>query len=158
VQVRRYELPRHHRPGARRVYHSRASDPRTDTLPRTAPGADEPPNASGIRITPNADGSYTVVIIGIRQDIEINLSIADSKSGPTGSESVADGLNIYTTPGAIVVTNSRPDAATLYVYSLAGTLVRLTTVPPGTTRLSVPTGIYIVTDGAAFHCKTAVTR
>jgi hypothetical protein len=116
------------------------------------------PNASGIRITPNADGSYTVVIIGIRQDIEIDLAVADSKSGPTGSESVADGLNIYTAPGAIVVTNSRPDAATVYVYSLAGTLVRLTTVVPGTTRLAVPRGVYIVTDGGVFQRKAAVFR
>jgi hypothetical protein len=37
-------------------------------------------------------------------------------------------------------------------------LVRLTTVPPGTTRLSVAPGIYIVTDGGAFRRKTAVTR
>jgi hypothetical protein len=116
------------------------------------------PNASGIRITPDADGSYTVVIIGIRQDIEIDLAVADSKSGPTDNASVTAGLSISTAPGAIVVTNSRPDAATLYVYSLTGTLVRLTTVPPGTTRLSVPPGIYVVTDGGSFRRKTVVTR
>jgi hypothetical protein len=116
------------------------------------------PNASGIRITPNADDSYTVVIIGIRQDIEITLAVAGSKSDPTNNESVAAGLNIYTAPGAIIVTNSRPDAALVRVYSLAGTLVRLTTVPPGTTRLAVPSGIYIVTDGGAFRRKTAVFR
>ncbi|MDR1115836.1 MAG: T9SS type A sorting domain-containing protein, partial [Tannerella sp.] len=116
------------------------------------------PNASGIRITPNENGSYTVVIIGIRQDIEITLAVAGSKSDPTDNESVAAGLEVYTAPGAIVIANSRPDAATLRVYTLAGTLVRLTTVPPGTTRLSVPAGIYIVTDGGAFHRKTVVLR
>jgi hypothetical protein len=117
------------------------------------------PNASGIRITPNADGNYTVVIIGIRQDIEIDLAVADSKSGPTANASgAAGGLNIYTVPGAIVVTNSRPDAVAVYVYSLAGTLVRLTAVPPGTTRLAVPTGVYVVTDGGVFRRKAAVFR
>jgi hypothetical protein len=117
------------------------------------------PNASGIRITPNADGSYTVVIIGIRQDIEIILAVADSKSDPTDNESVGDaGLEVYTAPGAIVVANSRSEAATLRVYNLAGTLVRLATVLPGTTRLAVSPGIYIVTDGGAFRRKTAVLR
>jgi hypothetical protein len=117
------------------------------------------PNASGIRITPNENGSYTVVIIGIRQDIEITLAVAGSKSDPTDNASVAAaGLKVYTAPSAIVIANSRPDAPTLRIYSLAGTLVRLTTVPPGTARLAVPSGIYIVTDGGAFHRKTAVLR
>jgi hypothetical protein len=131
-----------------------------DTPPQVQTNRPTPdrPNASGIQITPNADGSYTVVIIGIRQDIEITLAVAGSKSDPTDNESVGAGLNIYTAPGAIVVTNSRPDAAILYVYSLAGTLVRLATVPPGTARLAVSAGIYIVTDGGAFRRKTAVFR
>ncbi|MDR1115890.1 MAG: MBG domain-containing protein, partial [Tannerella sp.] len=117
------------------------------------------PNASGIRITPNADGSYTVVIIGIRQDIEITLAVADSKSDPTDSESVAAaGLEVYSAPGAIVVANRRPDVATVRVYNLAGTLVRLTTVPPGTAHLAVSAGIYIVTDGVTFRRKTVVLR
>ncbi|MDR1223484.1 MAG: MBG domain-containing protein [Tannerella sp.] len=124
---------------------------------RTTPNR---PNASGIRLTPHADGSYTVVIIGIRQNINVTLAVAgDSKSGPTGNGAPAgDALNVYTAPGAIVVANSRPVAAALYVYSLAGTLVRLAKVAPGTARLSVPPGIYIVTDGGAFRRKTVVTR
>jgi hypothetical protein len=115
------------------------------------------PNASGIRITPNEDGSYTVVIIGIRQDIEIDLSVAGSKSDPTDNASVSAGLKVYTAPGVLIVANSRHDAATLRVYNLAGTLVRLTTVPPGTVRLAVPMGVYIVTDGGVFRRKAAVT-
>ncbi|MDR1335688.1 MAG: YDG domain-containing protein, partial [Tannerella sp.] len=124
---------------------------------RPTPGR---PNASGIRITPNADGSYTVVIIGIRQDIEIDLAVADSKSGPTDNASVADAgaLKVYTAPGALVIANSRPGAATVYVYNLAGTLVRLTTVQPGTTRLAVPKGVYAVSDGGVFRQKVAVFR
>jgi hypothetical protein len=115
------------------------------------------PNAFGIRITPNADSSYTVVIISIRQDIKITFAVANSKSDPMNNESVAAGdLEVYAAPDAIVVANARPDAATLRVYNLAGTLVRLTAVPPGTVRLSAPPGIYIVTDGGVFHRKTAV--
>ncbi|MDR1225005.1 MAG: MBG domain-containing protein [Tannerella sp.] len=136
--------------------------PSTDGTPpqvQTNRRTPERPNASGIRITPNADGSYTVVILAIRQNIDVTLATAaDSKSGPTANEAVAAGLTLSTAPGAIVVANSRPAPATLYVYSLAGTLVRLTTVALGTTRLSVPPGIYIVTDGSTFHRKTAVTR
>jgi hypothetical protein len=121
---------------------------------RTTPNR---PNASGIRITPNADGNYTVVIIGVRQNIDITLATAgDSKSGPTGND--ADGLKVYAAPGAIIVANSRPGAATLYVYNLVSTLVRLAKVPSGTVRLPVLPGIYIVTDGGAFQRKTVVLR
>jgi hypothetical protein len=116
--------------------------------------AGAPDGSSGIRITANADGSYTVVILGIRENIEITLST------PTDNASVADAaLTLSTAPGTLVITNSRPDAATLRVYTPAGVLVRLTTVPPGTTtRLSVPSGIYIVSDGGAFRRKAAVAR
>jgi hypothetical protein len=102
----------------------------------------------------NADGSYTAVILDIRQNIEITLSIA------TDNDHVAADVALkgYSAPGAIVVTDSRSDAATLRVYTVAGMLVRLTTVPPGTTRLSISPGIYIVTDGGAFCRKVAVTR
>jgi hypothetical protein len=115
--------------------------------------AGAPDGSSGIRMTANADGSYTVVILGIRENIEITLST------PTDNASVADdALTLSTAPGTLVITNSRPDAATLRVYTPAGVLVRLTTVPPGTTRLSVPPGIYIVSDGGAFRRKAAVVR
>jgi hypothetical protein len=107
--------------------------------------ANAPDGSTGIRIMPNADGSYTVVILGIRQNIEITLSTA-TDNVPVAADAA---LKVYTVPGAIVVTNSRPDAATVHVYNLAGIFVRQTTVPPG---------IYIVTDGGAFRCKTAVTR
>jgi predicted outer membrane repeat protein len=105
-------------------------------------------------ITPDADGlNYTVVIFAVNQNIEITLDT------PTGNASVAaDALTLGTVPGALVVTNSRSDAVTLQVYTPAGTPVRLTTVPPGTTRLTVPPGIYIVTDGGAFRRKTAVVQ
>jgi hypothetical protein len=115
-----------------------------------APATD---GSTGIRITPNADGSYTVVVLAVRQDIEITLSTA------TDNASVADGaLEVFTAPGALVIANSRPDAATVYVYNLAGTLVRLMTVPPGTTRLPVMPGIYVVTDGAATRRTAALIR
>jgi hypothetical protein len=72
---------------------------------------------------------------------------------------VADGaLTVGTAPGVLVVANGRPAPVTLRVYSLAGVLVRQTTVPPGTTRLAVATGIYVVTDGGTFYQKRVVTR
>jgi hypothetical protein len=107
-----------------------------------------------IIITPESDGlSYTVVILAINEDIEISLDT------PTGNASVVAGtLTLGTAPGALVITNTRADAATLRVYTPAGAPVRLTTVPPGTTHLTVPPGIYIVTDGGAFRRKIAVVQ
>jgi hypothetical protein len=112
-----------------------------------------PDGSSDFRITSDADGSYTVVVFAVNQDIEITLST------PTDNAPVAAGdLTLGTAPGTLVIANSRPDAATLRVYTPAGTLVRLTTVPPGTTRLSVPPGIYIVSVGGAFRRTAAVAR
>jgi hypothetical protein len=115
------------------------------------PGTD---GSADFLITPESDGlSYTVVIFAVNQDIEITLDT------PVDNVSVAtDALTLGTVPGALVITNTRADAATLRVYTPAGTPVRLTTVPPGTTRLTVPPGIYIVTDGGAFRRKAAVAQ
>jgi hypothetical protein len=123
------------------------------TLPQVQTNRTNVPAGSDLQITPNADGSYTVVILDILQHIKITLST------PMDNASVAAAdLEVYAAPGAIAVANSRSDAATLHVYSLAGMLVRQTTVPPGTTRIAVPPGIYIVTDGGAFRRKAAVVR
>jgi hypothetical protein len=115
--------------------------------------AGAPDGSTGIRMTANADGSYTVAILAIRQSIEITFS--------TSTDNVpvaADALTLGAAPGALVIANSRPDATAVYVYNLAGTLVRRMTVAPGTTRLSVPPGTYIVTDGGAFRRKAVVAR
>jgi hypothetical protein len=88
---------------------------------------------------PNVDGSYTVVILGISQNIDIALSIA-TDNDPVVSAS----LEAYAVPGAIVIANSRLAAATLYVCSSDDALVLLTTVPPD---------IYIVLGGSTFHRK-----
>ncbi|MDR1335976.1 MAG: MBG domain-containing protein [Tannerella sp.] len=123
------------------------------TLPRIRTNRANVPAGSDLRITPNSDGSYTVIIIDILQHIDLTLS------APTDNESVADAsLELYAAPGAIVVANSRPDAATLHVYSLTGALIRLTNVPPGTTRIPVTPGVYMVTDGSSFRRKTVVIR
>ncbi|MDR1330564.1 MAG: hypothetical protein LBK07_00480, partial [Tannerella sp.] len=151
-------------PPASTYYISSGSDFTFTLTPDVPPPAGTPPqvqtnragvpdSSTGIRMTANADGSYTVIIAGIRQDIDVILSI------PADNAHVADGaLTVGTAPGVRGVANGRPAPVSLHVYNLAGTLIRRTAVPPGTTRLSVATGIYVVTDGDAFRRKMVVTR
>jgi hypothetical protein len=71
---------------------------------------------------------------------------------------VSAALTVYAVPGAIAVENTRSEAVVLRVYTLTGALVRRLTAAPGTTRLTVAPGVYIVTadDGSARR-KTIVS-
>jgi hypothetical protein len=110
------------------------------------------PDADGLRITPNADGSYTVVIRSIRQDLEVAFSAA---TGADALEQTA--LTVYAVPGAIAVGNARSEAVDLRIYTLAGTLVRRLTAAPGTTRLTAAPGVYIVVTGDGRRQKTFIS-
>jgi hypothetical protein len=122
----------------------------TFTFVLTPTSPDSPPptvkvgqmDGSQVTMTPNGDGSYTVLIHVIRQNIKISLSTG-LDSG-TGNETAA-ALRVYAEPGAIVVENSLSEDAVIRVYALTGTLVHHVTAAPGLTRLNVAPGVYIVT-------------
>jgi parallel beta-helix repeat protein len=109
------------------------------------------PESDGLRITPNGDGSYTVVIRSIRQNIDVSLSAGTDSESATGSEASAAALTVTAVPGAIAVGNARSEAVVLRVYTLTGALVHRITAAPGATRLTVAPGVYIVVtaDGLA---------
>jgi hypothetical protein len=95
--------------------------------------------------TPNADGSYTVRIRAVRQDITVAITFPGASTDADVVEQTA--LTVYAVPGAIAVENARSEAVVLRVYTLAGTLVRRLTAAPGTTRLTAAPGVYIVVTG-----------
>jgi hypothetical protein len=94
-------------------------------------------------VTRNEDGSYTVVVYAVRQNITISVASA------VGNERVAaPGLTVYTLPGAVAIANSSPEAATVRIYTFSGLIVRNATADPGTTtHLRLDPGFYVVAAG-----------
>ncbi|MDR1335951.1 MAG: hypothetical protein LBK22_03870 [Tannerella sp.] len=110
----------------------------------------------GAICTPNADGSYTVRIPAVRQDLTVAITFPGASTGTDVVEQTA--LTVYAVPGAIAVGNARSEAVVLRVYTLTGALVRRLTAAPGTTRLTVAPGVYIVTaDDGSTRWKTTVS-
>jgi hypothetical protein len=127
-------------------------EPSVTTDRASVDGVDADP---GVICTPNADGSYTVRIPAVRQDLTVAIAFPGAS---TGSEAVAAALTVYAVPGAIAVENARTEAVVLRIYTLAGALVRRLTAAPGTTRLTVAPGVYIVvTDDSLARWKTTVS-
>jgi hypothetical protein len=105
--------------------------------------------------TPNADGSYTVRIRAVRQDLTVAIAFPGASTGADAPEQTA--LTVYAVPGAIAVGNARSEAVVLRVYTLTGALVRRLTAAPGTTRLTAAPGVYIVVTGDGRRQKTFVS-
>ncbi|MDR1336902.1 MAG: MBG domain-containing protein, partial [Tannerella sp.] len=138
------------------LHYVRSGTDFTFTLTPTSPDGTPPsvktsrtdtPEGDSLRVTPNGDGSYTVVIYAIYQNIEVTFSTGTDSEGSTGREAVASALTVYAVPGAITVENARSEAVILRVYTLAGALVHRVTAAPGATRLTVAPGVYIVVTG-----------
>ncbi len=70
--------------------------------------------------------------------------IADASASFTYSTSVGNGLESYTVKGGECITVTSLDEMELAVYGVDGRLVRKLSLKEGTTRISVPAGMYIV--------------
>jgi parallel beta-helix repeat protein len=104
------------------------------------------PESCSIALSPPATYTFPAETCGYDALAPLTVTVTNTGSQPTGPlTATLTGVN----PGAFVLAPATPD----------GVPVRLTTAPPGTTtRLSVPSGIYIVSDGGAFRQKTVVVR
>jgi hypothetical protein len=106
--------------------------------------------------TPNADGSYTVRIPAVRQDITVAITFPGASTGTDVVEQTT--LTVYAVSGAIAVGNARTEAVVLRIYTLTGALIHRLTAAPGTTRLTAAPGVYIVvTDDGSARWKTTVS-
>jgi hypothetical protein len=94
----------------------------------------------GAVCTPNADGSYTVRIRYIQQDITVAIDFVDNTTGNTGIPAVG---SVYASGGRLYIAATRTGQA--YLYTSLGTRVTTLTLPAGETVVTtLPPGLYFV--------------
>lgn len=96
------------------------------------------PDGSDVVITPAGDGSFTVVVTGIRQSVTLSIDFVTSAATPSVNGIRANGQGLG-------ITASAPGEA--YVYGLTGALVKVVQYPAGETAVALPAGLYIVRAG-----------
>jgi hypothetical protein len=94
------------------------------------------PDAEGIIVTPNADGTYTISVKEIREDIVINVI-------PQATTPVESAEKVWSTGNRLYILT--PTTTEAKVYNLAGTLVKVIPLKAGETGVApLPSGIYII--------------
>jgi hypothetical protein len=97
-------------------------------------------NEGGVACTLNADGSFTVVIRSIRQDLEVSVALVPSGSAGTSDTPRA---GIWAAGNRIYLSAVRSGRA--HIYTPAGLLVKTVAVIAGqTVSDALPAGFYIV--------------
>jgi len=93
-----------------------------------------------------ADGSVRVTV----HNVNTNITVEVSGISFTANEQI-DGLKIYTYDGSLHI--AAPEALTVYIYNVQGSLVKTLTVAAGATTVPLPSGTYIVktVPGASTH-------
>jgi hypothetical protein len=94
------------------------------------------PDAEGVIVTPNADGTYTIIVKEIREDIVINV-IPQSTMPVESAEKVwSVGKRLY------ILASTTTEAK---VHNLAGTLVKVIPLKAGETSVTpLASGIYVI--------------
>jgi Leucine-rich repeat (LRR) protein len=94
------------------------------------------PDAEGLLITPNEDGSYTVTLFHVQEDTEISIGYTLSAASIPAAKVWASGHTLY-----IHATQS----GTARIYGVTGQLVTtLPLTPDETAQTTLPQGVYIV--------------
>ncbi|MDR1330837.1 MAG: fibronectin type III domain-containing protein, partial [Tannerella sp.] len=94
---------------------------------------------TGVACTPNGDGSYTVLIHAVRQDLAVGVTFVD----PSAGTDVVAGGGIWSSGNRVHVSSPRGGRA--FVYSLTGAAVKVFDAAPGVTvSETLPAGIWIV--------------
>jgi hypothetical protein len=96
-------------------------------------------DAEGVRITPNADGSYTVVILYVQEDTEIFISLVT----PETSNAAIAPARVWASGVTLYIHAAQSGEA--QVYYLTGQLAKTLPLTSGeTARTTLSQGLYIV--------------
>jgi hypothetical protein len=93
-------------------------------------------SADDVTVTPNADGTYTVIIHAVRSDIRLDIDLATANANVAAAK-------VWSYAHTLYITATHDGEAR--IYSTAGQLVKALPYTAGATAESVlPQGIYIV--------------
>jgi hypothetical protein len=97
-------------------------------------------NGGGVTWTANGDGSYTVRIRQIRENISVSVSFS------TGNSVIDGGTQVWAHAGTLYIAAPRDGEAR--IYTLSGVLMKIIPFAAGeTVRTQLPDGFYIVVSG-----------
>jgi hypothetical protein len=97
-------------------------------------------NGGGVTWTANEDGSYTVRIRQIRENVTISFGFA------TGNSVIDGGTRVWSHAGALYTSAARDSEAR--IYRLSGVLLKIIPLAAGeTVRTPLPRGFYIIASG-----------
>lgn len=95
------------------------------------------PDSEGVKIIDNGDGSFSVIILRVQQEIYINIDFT------TSNESINEDNNIYTNENQLYITSFSSGNA--MIYNATGKMVKTITIAAGETKTtSLPAGFYVV--------------
>ena len=96
------------------------------------------PDDEGVVVKRHANGSYTVTILGIQDDINVFLFFRNHLLDNVRVE----GISIYSYKGKVHVITDK--AAVAEIYDLAGMLIRQERLPEGEKAIALAPGVYVV--------------
>jgi hypothetical protein len=117
----------------------------------------EPEEEGNLLYTPNADGSYTVSIRNVQE--ELHLAVDFTAVGPSSDNDRLPtvGLRVWASDRRIHITSDRDGEA--LIRDLIGRTVKAVALSAGeTVSLTLPAGVYIVTAGGLSRKVSAGNR
>jgi hypothetical protein len=110
--------------------------PDVKIIRRYAPEGDD----DGLTVTPNPDGSYTVTILRVQENIRLDITFADRLS----DNAAIDDAGVRPDGSRLLLRASRTGVA--QVYSISGSRIRTVPLKAGeTAAVPLPKGFYLVT-------------
>jgi hypothetical protein len=102
-----------------------------------------------VTVTPNADGSYAVVIREVRVNLQVVITAevdltGGGGNGDVGNVSVVTSNRVWSSDNNLYISSTATGQA--QIYALTGSLVKTLSVSAGENieRITLPKGIYIV--------------
>jgi hypothetical protein len=103
-----------------------------------------PDDKGGVKVTPNDDGTYTVLIAYISERTTVTIEAVEIQSGPTGNE-IVSGVTRVWSYGQQLYIAAGANEGQARIYNVAGVLVKTVRFTSGeTVETTLPAGIYIV--------------
>ncbi|MDR3261858.1 MAG: hypothetical protein LBT78_08495 [Tannerella sp.] len=94
------------------------------------------PDADGVKVTPNADGSYTVIIYRVQEPTTVSIGFTTANDAITAARVWSAGQTLYI---------HAPQSGTARIYGVTGQLVKTVAhTADETAQTALPRGVYIV--------------
>ena len=120
--------------------------------PQIKTGSAMYPDNSNVTVVKNVDGSYTITIHGVQEDLRPTITWDMDLS--SGNDVTADAIRVWSADGRLHIV--WPQGGEAHIYSVAGQLLQTLTCSAGETTTPVNRGFYVVTLSSGKTFKVVV--